>query len=403
MFHGIGGNANKCDNKLYDLLGVSNTASNEEIKKAYKKMALKHHPDRNRDNQEEAERKFKEISKAYGILSDSQKRSTYDKFGLDFLEQTGDATTSSAFDIFENLFGGMGGMPGMQQKTKGQPRIEAIDVSLNDFYKCKTININLKRDILCTHCEGTGAANKNNIVTCSSCDGSGITIQIQQLGPGFISQSRSTCYACNGKGKKILEPCVKCNGNKIINTKSSIKLSLTQNMINGEQIVYEGFANHNPDADIQGDLIIKLNETKHPLFTRKNNELYIKLDILLSQALCGGVVEFTHLDDRKLYIELTDIISPNIKKVINNEGMYKSGDLIVEFNIIMPSTLSPDYKKYLYKLLPPPNDINIDNHTKLNYTQYVEKNEHKHKNKHKRTTGPGPGLGHGEPVQCAQQ
>jgi len=403
MFHGLGGNGQKCDNKLYDALGVISTASEAEIKKAYKKMALKHHPDRNRDNTEEAERKFKEISKAYSILSDPQKRETYDKFGLDFLEQSGHGgdAAGSAFDIFENLFGGMGGMPGMpsMRKTKGKSRIETIDVSLEDFYKCKTINMNLKRDIICTDCDGTGALNKSSFLECADCDGSGITIQIQQLGPGFISQSRSTCRSCDGKGKKILEPCPTCNGNKIINTKSEIKLQITPSMKDGEQIVYEGFANHIPDADIQGDLIIELKQKPHKYFTRKGNDLYMKKDILLSQALCGGIVEFTHLDERKLYIELNDIISPNMKKRINGEGMYQTGDLIIEFNIIMPNELSNDYKKYLYKLLPKADDINITDYTKLEYTHHIEQ-QHQKQSRRQRFNQQNNIP---EQVQCAQQ
>jgi len=262
------------------------------------------------------------------------------------------------------------------------------------------MNINLKRDILCSSCDGSGASSKQNIITCSSCDGSGITIKIQQLGPGFMSQSRAKCNACNGNGKKILELCTNCNGAKIISTKSGIKLPISQNMKNGEQIIFEGFANHNPDADIQGDLIIQLNETKHPNFTRKHNDLHLKLDILLSQALCGGAVEFTHLDDRKLYIELTDIINPNMKKVIHNEGMYHSGDLIIEFNIIMPDILSNEYKKYLYKLLPKQADIDTSNHTILNYSKYIEPQFTETQQNKKKARGGG---GIPENVQCAQQ
>lgn len=400
MFHGIGGNTNKCDNKLYETLGVAKDASNDEIKKAYKKMALKHHPDRNRNNQEEAETKFKEISKAYGILSDPQKRSTYDKFGMDFIEQSGDASSSAAFDIFENLFGGMGGMSSGISKRKGKPRIEIIEVSLNDFYECKTINLNLKRDIVCPECNGSGALNSSSFFKCSSCDGSGITIQIQQLGPGFISQSRSACQECNGVGTKIIHLCKRCNGKKVVNTKCNIKLPLTKNMVNGEQVIYDEFANYNPDVEVQGDLIIQVNEKKHPLFTRKNNDLYITLDILLSQALCGGHIEFTHLDNRKLYIELNDIINPNDKKIIPNEGMYKQGDLILTFNIIMPKALSPDYKKYLNKLLPISNTQITSNHTKVNYKNYIKKDsKHKYQRRHERNEH----ANIGEQVQCAQQ
>jgi DnaJ homolog subfamily A member 2 len=405
MFNFGGNKQFKCDNKLYDLLNVDKNASSEDIKKAYKKMALKHHPDRNRDNTQQAEQQFKEISKAYSILRCPEKRATYDKFGMDYLEETGGVSQASGFDIFENLFGGngMGMNMGMNMgKTKGKSRHKELNVTLNDLYSCKKINLSLKRVILCTSCKGSGALSPQHISNCTSCDGSGVTIQIQQLGPGFMSQSRTICVACNGNGKKILQKCTDCNGKKTINIKSSIKLQLTQNMKDGEQIVYEGFADHIPDVDIQGDLVIQLNQIQHPRFTRKNNNLLFKLDILLSQALCGGKINFTHLDGRQLYIELTDIISPNMCKVIKHEGMYQSGDLIIEFNIIMPECLSSDHKNYLSKLLPTASINNLDNHIRLDYNDYDSKIHEDNSdtfNEQQHNSYPNQQ----EQVQCAQQ
>ena len=391
----MGGNSN--DTKLYDLLEVSKNSSDEEIKKAYRKLALKWHPDRNPNSKEEAETKFKEISKAYEILSDKEKRDMYDKFGLDHLEKMGNmgGGGGTPFDIFENIFGGMGGMPGGMPKgmggmpggmggrgmreTKGKNRVENIEVSLEDFYNCKKINLNIKRNIKCPKCNGSGAYSEKDIGICSSCDGSGMMLKIQHMGP-IITQSRSVCNECMGKGKKIFRKCVECNGNKITTIKELIKIQMDSDMKSGSSKIFVGYANYNPDVDNQGDLIINIHQREHDIFKRNGFNLHMKYDILLSDALCGGKVPIIHLDGRKLFVELSHIISPNSKIIVKDEGMYGKGDLIIEFDIIMPINLSMDHKKYLRKLLPN-NKEDLDNsYKKREYYEYDKDIEELHNN-----------------------
>ena len=403
------------DQQLYKTLDVSPDATEEQIKKAYKKMALKYHPDRNQTNKEEAESKFKEIGKAYEILSDVEKRSMYDKYGLDHLEQMGNMPdASSAFNIFENLFGGAGnpfGAGGNMQfnatnifgggnmKKKGQDRLEQVDISLEDFYNCKSLNVNFKRRVSCLRCNGTGAMDPSCIKICSSCDGEGFITRIQQIGPGFMSQSRNICHVCNGNGKQITKLCSKCNGNKTVEERTKLKIELTENMDSGESIVYKGFSNYNPDADIQGDLIIKVFQKHHNVFTRKGNNLYTTKDILISEALCGCPILIEHLDKRKLMIQIDDIIRPNDNKVIKGEGMYGKGDLIINFNIIMPNRLSSDYKKYLKKLLPT-KTYNIEGYKKIDYQNFIKEEYDNEYNQHfEEPIGNMPD----ENIQCAQQ
>ena len=398
-----------CDDQLYKILNVNTDANEEQIKKAYKKMALKYHPDRNPTNKEEAENKFKELGKAYEILSNGEKRSMYDKYGLEHLEQMGNMPdASSAFNIFENLFGGGnpfgGGMPfnaspfgNRNMKKRGQDRVEKINISLEDFYNCKTLNVNLKRQIMCLRCNGTGAKDPSYVKTCNSCDGSGVTIRIQQIGPGFMSQSQGVCHVCNGRGKQITELCGMCNGNKTIQEKSTLKIELDNTMDSGSDIVYKGYANYHSEVDIQGDLIIKVFQKPHNVFTRKGKNLYMTKDILLSEALCGCNILIDHLDKRKLRLEINNIIKPTDNKVIKSEGMNKMGDLVINFNIVMPIKLSPDYKKYLRKLLPI-KTYNLEGYTQIEYEDYV-KEEPIHEEYREEQMGNMPE----ENIQCAQQ
>ena len=356
------------DNSLYETLGVSRESSETDIKKAYRKLALKHHPDRNPNNKEEAEAKFKEISFAYEILSDPQKKSMYDEMGLEAVKNNASMNMGgdNPFDMFSNIFGEMnrGSSFMRQRKTKGKNRIERLNVNLEDLYANKEIKINLNKRVLCSKCNGTGGKFSSSVVKCHKCDGKGSIIEIRTFGPGMISQSSRQCYDCNGEGKKIKEgeKCEECNGTKLVNEKKKITTSLKNTMCDGEKIIIPEEANHMFGVDMQGDLIIMIDEKTHPNFKRVKNDLYMKKNINLIEALCGLEFVIKHLDGRQLLVKTVEIIQPNTKKCIKGEGMNSLGDLIIEFVVVFPKNISDERKEYLQKIIPHKKQKSITNY-----------------------------------------
>lgn len=364
-------NSNK-DTKLYEVLDVKPDASEIDIKKSYRKLALKYHPDRNKDNKTECEEKFKEISSAYEILSDKEKRSNYDKFGLDAVKNMG-GPNINPFDIFSNMFGGSGMPSGMgggmfenmfgqngrhpQSQSQGQRvknRIEKINVNLQDIYNEKSYSINYKKKIICTHCNGSGGEFKTSIKICEGCEGNGKITRIMQVGPGMISQSTSICYKCNGIGKSIKpnEICKLCEGNKYNRQNSSVNLNLNKSIKTGSKIVINSGGDELIDTPIVGDLIFDITINDHELFVRHNNDLIIKKEVLLSEALCGTQFIIKHMDNRELFIDINKVIQPNMKQKIVGEGIDSNSDLIIEFIVIFPNNLSEQRRTYIKKLLP---------------------------------------------------
>ena len=373
------------DTKLYDTLGVTKSASETEIKKAYRKLALKYHPDRNKDNKEECESKFKEISSAYEILSDSEKRSNYDKFGLDAVNNMG-GPNINPFDIFTNMFGrdgggggqggdifsNMGGGGGMfsnmfgqgQQNVRVKHRLEKVNVTLEDIYNEKSFKINFKKRCICTNCDGSGGQNKTSVIICNSCEGSGHITKVVQIGPGMISQSTSKCYKCNGLGKSIKpgEICKLCEGNKYINKNVSVTLELNKSITNGSKIVVSGGGDETVGTDKIGDLIFEIVVIPNDTFTRDKNNLMVTKTILLSEALCGCKFVIPHMDKRKLLVEIDTVISPNMSKKLIGEGMNSDSDMVIMFDIVFPINIDQQRRTYLKKLLPMNNyELNVEN------------------------------------------
>jgi DnaJ homolog subfamily A member 2 len=349
----------KTDTKLYDILGVSKSADSETIKKSYRKKALKYHPDRNKDNKEISEKKFKELSHAYEILSDKDKRSTYDNFGLDAVNNNGGMSGGNPFDMFSNIFSQSNGFENMFNMSNNSSRrtrksknvMKTLDINLEDIYCKKSLNINFEKTVKCKKCEGTGAKDSSCIKICKTCDGTGVIISIKSFGPGMISQSQTTCNVCRGLGKNITIKCETCNGTKYDVIKRKINIKLDHSNEHGDKLVIPGEAHENVDCDECGDLLLQLNVREHNLFTRKGNNLFLKKRITLSDALCGCDIAFNHMDNRKILVNIGDIINPNTKKKILGEG-FNNGDLIIQFDINFPKVLSKERKEYISKLLP---------------------------------------------------
>ena len=364
---------NNDETDLYKILGVSKDADESTIKKSYRKLALKFHPDRNKENKEESETNFKKISKAYEVLSDSSKRKTYDNFGLDAVNNSG-SMGENPFDLFGNIFSQSNGFESMfnmgsssrssRNSNKSSPNIlKKLDIKLEDIYCKRNLTINFDKIIKCKKCDGSGAKDKSCIKICSNCEGSGITISIKQFGPGMISQSQTTCRLCHGVGKHITIKCEKCNGSRYETIKRKVNISLKHNNKNKDTIIIPGESNENINYDSVGDLILEINVIDNKNFKRVGNNLLITKTVNLVDALCGFDLTITHLDNRKLLVKIGDILNPNSIKKISNEG-FNGGDLIISFDILFPKILSKERKEYISKLL------QINNNNKINYNDY---------------------------------
>lgn len=335
------------ETKLYDILGVSSNASASELKSAYRKMALKYHPDKNPD----AGDKFKDISHAYEVLSDPQKREIYDNYGEEGLNGSGGMHGGgmNANDIFSQFFGGdmFGGAGGSRSRgpTRTQDMEFALNVTLEDLYCGKQSRIAVQRHVLCKTCSGQGTTKKDALKKCTGCRGTGMKVKIRQMGP-MIQQMQSVCDECQGQGESISEAdkCTACKGKKVIPDRKVIDVFVERGMENGQRITFAGEADQAPGA-VAGDVVVTVNCKEHSFFKRSGNDLICSVPIDLVTALAGGSFTITQLDGRVLRCNVNpgEAIHPEETRAINGEGMpqfkriHDKGDLIIKFSIIFPN------------------------------------------------------------------
>ncbi|CAL9733224.1 mitochondrial protein import protein MAS5 [Monosporozyma servazzii] len=352
------------ETKLYDVLGVSPTASDTEIKKAYRKLALRFHPDKNPS--EEAAEKFKEASSAYEVLSDSEKRDLYDQFGSQGLNGGPGGMGGGGFggfgeDIFSQFFGGAGGQQKPRGPQRGRDIRHEINVTLEELYKGKTSKLALNKQILCKTCEGRGGK-KGAVKKCTSCNGQGIKFVTRQMGP-MIQRFQTECDVCHGTGD-IIDPkdkCKTCQGKKIDHERKILEVHVNPGMKNGEKVVFKGEADQAPDV-IPGDVIFVINEAPHKSFQRSGDNLVYHAEIDLLTAIAGGEFMIPHVsgDYLKVGIIPGEVIAPDANKVIEGKGMpvpkYGGhGNLIIKFSIKFPAKhfADEDTLKKLESILPP--------------------------------------------------
>jgi len=339
---------------FYDLLGVAPDADDSQLKKAYRKLAMKFHPDKNKE--EGAQEKFKNISAAYEVLSDKEKRDLYDNYGEQGLKEGGrGGGGGDPFDIFNMFFGGGGGRGprGHRGPQKGADVKHALPVTLEHLYNGVTKKLSLQRKVLCkAGCKGEGVDSqfldrKDKILTCSICGGHGVIMKTRSLGPGMIQQMQSACHDCKGQGKSINPKliCKSCKGNKTTKDKRILEVHVEKGMQEGERIMFRGEGDEEPGIEA-GDVIIVLQEKPHDTFERKENDLYMSMEIDLVDALCGLSRSVITLDDRELIVSSIpgEIIEHDKVKMIRGEGMpmrrnpFEKGNLYIKFKIAFPSS-----------------------------------------------------------------
>lgn len=343
--------------KFYDILGVSPEVTETELKKAYRKMALKHHPDKNPGA--EAEERFKEIARAFEVLSNPKTRELYDQGGEEALKEGGNGG-GSAMDLFEMMFGMGGGRRNKEKRTKDI--MYQLKVTLKELYNGSKRKVAIQRNIICEKCEGKGGKH-GAVRKCTVCDGQGQRVAIQQIGPGFVARQVLPCNMCMGKGEIIDEKdkCKKCNGQKVVPNKKVLEVFIDVGMKDGEKIVFSGESTQQPGYET-GDVVVFLEEEEHAKFKRKDTDLYIEMKVSLSEALTGFQRVITTLDDRQLVVRTScgEVIRHGDKKVVLNEGMpqYRSpfdkGRLVIIFTVVFPPNnfVSKDKLLELEALLP---------------------------------------------------
>lgn len=350
------------ETELYDLLGVSPSASEGEIRKAYMRKAKEHHPDKNPNNPN-AHAQFQEMAAAYEILNDPQSRDTYDTLGMDGIKRNGGGfDPSDVFAQFGMFFNTAGPGPGRRERG---PQVIPHEVTLEDLYNGKIVKMNMEREVVCGQCRGSGAKGNAKPKPCTNCDGRGFTTVHTQIAPSRITSARVTCHSCNGVGMKVKEKdrCKKCKGEKTITETKRHEIFIEKGMSSGQRIVLHGAGDEKPDVPA-GDVVFVLRAPRHESFERCDDDLLTHVKITLSEALFGfSRILLTHLDGRGIQVSSPygKIIKPGDAIVLRGEGMpiYKQpgekGDLYVVFSIEMPDEqwLKTTNQKALESLFPP--------------------------------------------------
>lgn len=347
----------------YEVLGISKGASDDEIKRAFKKMAKKYHPDLN-PGDKEAEAKFKEINEAYGVLSDAEKKSRYDQFGHAGVDPSygggagaggfGDFGGFGGFgDIFDTFFGGMGGGGARRANapSKGEDIHLRINIEFNDAaFGCEK-EIQYTRRSVCKSCKGTGAKNGTELETCSQCGGRGVVSSVQRTILGNV-QSQRPCPACSGTGKRIKTPCSDCQGGIIAESKKT-KVKIPAGIDNGQTLTLREQGNAGRNGGPSGDVYITVSVAPHKIFERRGNDIYCEIPISFTDAALGCEMTVPTLDGKIKYNvpegTQTDSTFRFRGKGVQKLGGKSRGDMYVTVTVEIPKNLTGKQKELLRK------------------------------------------------------
>ena len=351
----------------YEVLGVSKSADATEIKKAYRKLALKYHPDKN-PGDKEAEEKFKEAAEAYDVLSDDKKRQMYNQFGhagVGGAGQGGFGGGMSMDDIFSQFgdifgsfggfsgFGGFGGGRSARRVNRGTNLRVKVKMHLQEIATGIEKKIKVKKYVACQHCNGTGAKDGKSYSTCSTCKGSGQVTRVQNTILGAM-QTTSTCPTCEGEGKIINEKCTFCNGEGVLMSEEVISINIPAGVGEGMQLSLSGKGNAARRGGVNGDLIVLIEEEEHPELVRDGNDLLYNVFIGYPEAVLGETVEIPTIEG-KVKVKIEAGTQPGKILRLRGKGLpdvngYGKGDLLAKVNVWIPKNLSKDERKLVEKM-----------------------------------------------------
>ena len=349
----------------YEVLGVGKNATKDELKKAYRKLAIKYHPDKN-PGDKEAEEKFKEAAEAYDVLSDDDKRRRYDQYGHAGVGGAGGSGFTDVNDIFSHFgdifgdffgggasFGGFGGGGRRQVVRKGSNLRVKVKLSLEEVVKGTERKIKINKKVACTACGGTGAASSKDIQDCPDCKGTGYVVRMVNGIFGRMQQ-QMTCSRCNGEGKIITHKCPTCGGEGVVDAEETVTLKIPAGVADGMQLNMAGKGNAARHGGVNGDLLVWITEEEHPDFERDGNDLIYDLHISFPDAVLGSTAEIPTVEG-PVKIKIEEGTQPGKILRLRGKGVpdvngYGRGDLLVQVHVFVPKSVSKDDKKLLEKM-----------------------------------------------------
>lgn len=355
----------------YKILGVDKSATADEIKKAYKKVAIKYHPDRN-PGDKEAEEKFKQAAEAYDVLRDPDKRARYDQFGAAGVNGTGgyggfggqgmdiNDIFSHFSDIFGDMgFGGFGGFSGGRrgahpQHRGGDLRLK-VKLSLQEIAAGVVKKFKVRKNVTCTECHGTGCETGHSAETCKTCNGSGYVVRSQRSFLGMV-QTQEVCPTCGGDGMVISHKCKKCHGEGVVPGEEIVEIEIPAGVAAGMVVNAQGKGHAARRGGIPGNIQVWIEEEPHPDFIRDDNDLIYNLLLTVPQAVLGGNVEIPTIEG-KAKIKIEPGTQPGTALRLRGKGLpsvqgygYGRGDIVVNVSVYIPQTLSKDEKQFFEKM-----------------------------------------------------
>lgn len=352
------------DLDYYQILGVERTASEDEIKRAYKKMAIKYHPDRN-PGDKEAEEKFKQAAEAYDVLRDPEKRSRYDQFGKAGVNSGAGGfggfngqgmNMDDIFSMFGDIFGGRHGFGGFNsaenqtRQYRGSDLRLKVKVNLNDVMNGVTKKFKVRKDIICDECKGSGCEKGTSPETCSTCNGRGYVIRTQRSIFGMM-QTQQPCPTCNGEGTIIKHKCHKCHGEGVVSGEEIIEAKIPAGVADGMMVNVPGKGNAAKHNGIPGDIQILIEEEPSKIFIRDENDLIYNLLLTVPQAVLGDDIEIPTVDG-KVKIKIAPGTQPGKVLRLRGKGIpaiqgygYGKGDLVINISVYIPEKINDKERK----------------------------------------------------------
>lgn len=358
----------------YEVLGVSKNATEDEIKKAYRKLAIKYHPDRN-PGDKEAEEKFKEAAEAYDVLHDPEKRQRYDQFGFEGLEGgsgfggfggSGGFSMDDIFSAFGDIFGGHSGFGGFGSGFGGGARQHAqyrgadlrlrVKLTLEEIATGTTKKFKVHKDVACPHCHGTGSEDGTGSTTCPTCHGQGVVVKTVRTMLGLM-QTQTECPTCHGEGTVIKNKCKQCGGTGVVKGEDVVEINIPAGVAEGMVVNVSGKGNAAPHNGVNGDIQVYIQELPHEKFVRDGQNLIYNLLLDFPTAALGGDVEVPTIDGKKAKVTIEPGTQPGKALRLRGKGLpavkgYGSGngDEVINISVYVPKKLSREERKAIEQL-----------------------------------------------------